>query len=228
MFALNHLVGFGAARLSGATVTHTDNVLSTSDLTTYSFAGRSIGTAAAGRLVVVAVHTGDTADNTLASGTIGGVAATVIGTSRANDGVVWACTGLMYAVVPTGTTATIEVTWSAATFRCYIGVFAVYDLTSTTPHDSNVTATGDPCDISGIDVPAGGVAIAAASVYDATNSSPTFAWTNLTERYDATGEGVNEGYSGACDNFAAAQSSMTITANPNPATRCSGVAASWR
>ena len=208
---------FNSSGVSPATVSKTDNALDTSDATTYTFTSKAFGAAATGRLVVVALQT---------LSTIGGISATIIGTATANNGSVFISTALAYAVVPTGTTATVAATWSTSTFRCYLGVWSAYGVSSSTPTTS-ATSAANPSVMSSINVSAGGIAIGASNIFDV-GGTGTFTWTNLTKDYDADGEGSNEQYSGASAAFASAQTGISITATPSAADRCCGIAASWR
>lgn len=225
-FVLNRLIGFGAKRAAGgAAVVYTDESLRTTDETTASFTSQSIGTAATGRIIVVAAGTVDTATNSISSATINGVSATVVGNAAVLGGGAYACIGMVYAVVDTDTSVTIDITWASSVFRTHIGVWAIYGAASSTPHDSG-TSTADPGAVSGIDVPAGGVAIGASAILDGSTGG-TFTWTNLTEDYDVNGEASNEQYSGASGEFAAAQSGITITADPSAADATATIVASW-
>ena len=217
---------FNSSGVSPATVSKTDNALDTSDATTYTFTSKAIGAAATGRLVVVALQTLNTSAISLSSCTIGGISATIIGTATANNGSVFISTALAYAVVPTGTTATVAATWSTSTFRCYLGVWSAYGVSSSTPTTS-ATSAANPSVMSSINVSAGGIAIGASNIFDV-GGTGTFTWTNLTKDYDADGEGSNEQYSGASAAFASAQTGISITATPSAADRCCGIAASWR
>lgn len=114
---------------------------STANLTTYTFSSLAINTANSNRVVVAVVQT----QATVSSVTIGGISATVIG--------VTACY-LAYAVVPTGTTATVVVTHTGSTSRCYVDLFTIVPGKSTTPSD---TATDGV--VNSINVVKGGVAV---------------------------------------------------------------------
>ena len=131
----------------------------TTSATTYTFTGCDIGTAVAGRVVVVAVET-HTLDNklnrTLSSGTIGGAAAGVRVTAGTTA---YGTASIMSLVVAAGATATITVTMNGATDGCAIHVYALYGAASATPTD---TASATDSSATTIDIPAGGVCIGCA------------------------------------------------------------------
>ncbi len=96
----------------------------------YTFAAQSIGAAAATRIVVVAVdfYAGGAG---ISSVTIGGIAATLI--SSAADNVIYS------AIVPTGTTADIQVVGASSFAFLGIQVVALYD-SNATPTDTQALA----------------------------------------------------------------------------------------
>lgn len=191
------------------------------DRTTYTFAAQNLGTAVAGRLIVVAVHaraTGATA-LTVSSASIGGVSATIAVqlSSTATDTSVNA---IVYAVVPTGTTGDIVVTLSRASNRCMVGAWRLVDLVSTTPTDTDSSSAANPtCSLT---VSAGGYAIGAACVAVGGGSAT---WTGLDEVYDAITEALT--HSGASKAFPAADT-PTITATLTAGSSPIGAFASWR
>lgn len=206
----NQLIGFGAGGgAAAATVTFTDSSVDATDATAYTFSTQSIGTAAADRKIVVAADTaGGAASADGVSGiTVGGealtqVAATIAPLGDETQVELWQGT------ITTGTTADIIVTWNGAHGRCGIGVWAVTGAgaaaSDTVEDNSSTTAeTGT------IDVPAGGVLIAAV-VHTATGTK-THVWTGPTEDYDEEVES-NIGHSGASLAYAAAQTGLTVTA----------------
>lgn len=201
-----------------ATVSNTDYALDTTSQTTYTFTAKAIGTAATGRLIVVAAHSlssvGQASSCTIAGGAATNVATTIDSLSTVT---------LFSAVVNTGTTADITITYGAAGARCAIGVWAINNLISTTA--TTATSIASPPS-SALTIQAGGVAIGAATFrYDTGNATVT--WTNLTESYDNIGENTNETYSGACIASAGGQSS-TITATPTGSIEEALVLAAWR
>jgi hypothetical protein len=224
-FLATHPVGFGAGGVD-ATVTHTDNDRQDTPLTTYTFTGKSLGTAATGRRIIVGVTALNSASRTISSLTVGGHAATQVAFVEASGGGGFVPVGLYVIQVDTGTTANIVVTFSAGATRCGIGVFAAYDLLSSTATDTD-TSTANP-QTDSINVDGGGVLVGYAhnwtSGVDTTN-----AWTNLTERFDQSVETTvpSSNHSGASDAFASSQA-VTVTCTPSTFTAGAFCLASFR
>ena len=101
------------------------------DLTTYTFSAMPIGTAEANRRVIICVGQRST-NPVVSSMTIGGVAATQDASvnSSFNEAEIWS------AVVPTGTTADVVVTFAAAQARCLIEVYTIHNISSSSKTDS--------------------------------------------------------------------------------------------
>ena len=171
-----------------------------SDLTTYSFAGVDIGTADAVRYVIVGVAARNTtADRTISSATIGGVSASIVvdGSSSFSQ-----CAILM-AAVPTGTTGTIAITFSAAQLRCGIAVWAAYNLQSATAV-ATLATTSATLDVN---------AVTNGFVVGVTfGVSQTPVWSGLTQDLaDTVIESTNE--------FSAASASLLAAATPRAISR---------
>lgn len=107
---------------------------STADLTTYTFSNVSLGTPHSTRYIIVGVVTISSSNRTISSASIGGIGATISsnasGTYRGS---------MIIAAVPTGATGNVVITHSGGCTSCAIGVWAAYDIGSTTAH-SAVTA----------------------------------------------------------------------------------------
>lgn len=170
--------------------------------TTQTYSGVPLGDAASDRLVVIWVHMaiGGAAD--LTSATIAGISATkVLEVDGTNS-----CSAIIQAVVPSGTTGNVVVNWSASVARGGIGVWALYNLQSTTPHDFDAPAGGGVATRSvSLDFAAGGIGIAGIG----NNESPS-TWTNATERFDL--QGASNGISGADYTAATAEIGRSISA----------------
>lgn len=209
--AVTQLVGFGAAEAgSAATITKTDNAVDGSTTTTYTFTSRAIGTAATGRRVIVGVSSGAGSSATISSVTIGGNAASQV---VFLDGTVSASTisALYILQVDAGTTATIVVTFSGSRTSCGIGVWAAYDLLSSTATFTG-TSSASPPSVGSVSCSAGGIIVAQGIVYS--GSTSTFTWSGLTERFDE--QLVSQvAQTGASDAFVSAQSGLTVTATPS-------------
>lgn len=119
------------------TVSFTDSDVDATNKTTYTFTSKAIGTADASRYVcVVAVNVASVNQRRLSSMTIGGSAATLITRPSAGEK---RATGIACRTVTTGTTATIVVTLTGQAEGCYILVYSLYNLNSTTPLSSGTT-----------------------------------------------------------------------------------------
>jgi hypothetical protein len=198
--------------MNGIDLSYRTNLSSTSDLTTYTFSSVSLGAAAADRIIAVGV-TGTAAagaNRTVSSVTIGGVSATkraAAGEAANSPASIWA------AVVPTGTTGDIAVTWDNAMVRCAGEVWRMTGAVET-PLDSDALATGDPMNLA-VDVAAGGAVLGFAC--NQSGSGPGgYGWTGLTGDHDATVE-TNTEYSGASQSIASGQSGYAVVADPGAA-----------
>lgn len=185
---------------SAKSIVYTDSVASASDLTTYTFAGRAISTAAADRYVIVGVGGSNSAD--VSSLTVGGNSATEI--IDVADGVS-AYAGLWIVNVTTGTTADIVVTFSGGINRCGIGVWAAYGLSSGTPLDSD-TSVAAPGSIT-LTTTAGGIAVSFANGNAGGGSD---SWTGVTEDFDISGE-ASHAFTGGSAATAGASLGITVT-----------------
>lgn len=200
-----------------ASVAYADAAVVTTDLSTYTFSGRALGTPAADRHIVVAVNSASTdANSGNPTVTVDGVAATLLGTaSTVSDGsTVARRLALFIAPATANATGDIVVTYGAGQQRCGIGVWAVYGLRSTTPVDyEKGDNTGTPTALT-LDVAEDGVVIAAWQS-NGSAAARTTTWTNATERYDATVEGFTA-HSGA-DAVTPALGTLTVTATASAA-----------
>lgn len=179
MLRVNNLVGFGAGGVvTPITYEFGSRTYDSSPSNPQTFSGVNIGTAAPGRLVVVFSLT-RSAEPTISSATIGGVAAT-LGNLSFRDGA--KCVDAFWAVVPTGTTADVVITWaSLESLECSIVVHSLYDAKPTLVDSDTL---GDPTLTSGINIPAGGIGIVAG----VQNTSPTPTLSGVTEEtYSPTG-----------------------------------------
>lgn len=213
----------GFLKSSIQSVAFTDSAIDLTDsVSTYTFTSKAIGAAATNRVVVVCMMSLATSNNSFTGGTIGGVTATLVGSitgTASNDCI----TGMMYAVVPTGTTATVVVNLSSSTgqFRCQIAVYALNNLSSSTPVASQTTTTNN----SAMSLSPGTGVIGVGASTDQFSSNPTYTWTNLTKDLDTAGEGANERYSSASAYNASGISS--VTANASATTNFSAICATW-
>lgn len=149
-----------------ATLTQNGGAFSSTD----SLAAQAIGTASAGRVVVVLAEIFATGSVTVAS--IGGVSATITECPLVGFGVsvLWVA-----ALVPTGTTATVTlVNASSAGGWNMLGIFAVTGGSALVPFatDTDVSFTSGTTTLA---TPAGGVILGLGS--DDGSASPTLSWT---------------------------------------------------
>jgi hypothetical protein len=187
---------------------------------TPSFASCDIGTAASDRLVVVGAAGEGNSGVTLSGVTIGGNAATqaAAGAFSENNA------GLFYLRVASGTTATIAVTFSSAKLRSGIVVYALYNVVSDTPYDTNTAgASATSVSVTSFASPAKGAVIGVASKSSASISG----WTNLTLDSSVAMGGTNN-ISGASKATSTGSGGETITATSSGSSRCQIAVASWR
>lgn len=217
-------IGFfkGVPAAVPVTITFAGSASDVANATNYSFSSVAIGTASSDRIVIVGVVLSSAsagAPRTTSSVTVGGISATKIvervNTDRESVSI-WA------AQVPTGTTATIAVNTSGSEGRAGVITWAMTGKSSVaafaTAFDSNTSSDPNAT----IDIPANGAAVAVATVGQ--NTSTT--WTGLTERHDSSVESVSV-QTGASDNFASAQTALSVTANFATNGQNSMVIASW-
>ena len=186
-------------------VTYTDAKSDNVGGSPITFSSVAIGTASSDRYVVVVatVRTSGTSDITMTC-TIGGVSATSVATVASLTSSAHR-QNIFIAAVPTGTTGNVVLTFSRASIRSMISVFAVTGIDGLT---ASATATSTASPGSGtITIPAGGIAIAGS--YNILGGAYT--WSNLTERHDSVFATSNY-WAAASDAFATLQTSRVITA----------------
>lgn len=157
----------------------------------------AIGNPAWNRVVVTCVRWGcdvNAVDTTIASATIGGVTATInrqIGSNGSSTLSNYGC-AVISAIVPTGTTATVAITFSNTTLRtAYVDVFRVTGLASTTAYDSafgftEVAGAGTASAGSIINKAANGVEFISA-IYSSFGITGGLTFVGATERVDQAG-----------------------------------------
>jgi len=170
------------------------------DLTTYTFSTIDIGTAGSNRHVIVGVVARNgTANRTISSATIAGVSASIAADGSGGN----TEAGILIAAVPTGTTGTISITFSAGQLRCGIAVWAAYDLTSATAFASLATSSTTL----DINTPADGIIVAVSM-----GVSTTPVWSGITEVLpDTVMESTSE--------MTAASASLISAATPRAVSR---------
>jgi hypothetical protein len=215
MFPGMLMVGASAAT---PMLAHTGSDDDSADQSSYSFLNVPFGTEAASRYMVVAVGA------RINSGTVNPTAVTIAGNSASviiqqsnGDNYV----GLWGVALPTGTTGTVQVDFDDLRDQCLISVYALYDLSSTTPNDtSDDINTALSLDINTL---ADGVLIAAGF----SNTTPTaFEWTGATEDYEQVSDAG--GLSTASASALAAATPRTLSCSVTGGNEDVGVAAAWR
>jgi len=204
-------------------LTYQTSAQQTASTTTFTYAGQSIGTATTDRYVVIGTMAagGGGAGVTVSSITVGGIAATIVVQRNGNSGASNAVTALAIAAVPTGTTATVVVTYSATQARSAIGVWSCTGLVTPDPISTN-SSVANPSSLT-LSTYSGGFAIGMVGQ----NAVSTAAWTNLTERFDSTVDSAL--YSGADSNGTTSGSTLSAscTISTGGLSEQSGVAAAW-
>ena len=212
MFMATHLIGFGSGA-PGATITYTDSAATTATGATFTFSARALGTPAADRIILVGTYgsRSSAGARSVSTLTANGTALSLVkdwGGASANTMEVWG------AVVASGATGDVVVTFTGGNMvSCGIMIAEIHGA-NTTVYATASDAVNDPLSV-GVNVTAGGVLFAYA-VNANGGGADAFTWTNATERFDAVLQTPNAIYhSGATDEYASAQTPLTVTANPN-------------
>ena len=202
-------------------VSHTANAVSTTDATAYTFSSQAIGDADAttGSTRRVVVGTGMLQDAagtpSVASVVIGGVSATqIISVFVVGPVALWS------ALVPSGTTASIVVTFSARATGCGIGVWSALNTNGVLASGSDTNANS-----SALSVTLNSAANGAIVGYGFDFATSTFAWGELTENFDQTVE-ANRVHTGASKTYTSA-ASRTVTCDPTGSSNSGLVVASF-
>lgn len=190
-----------------ADITFVASTADTTNAAQYTFTNHAIGTAADDRCVVVAIHSGiANAVSTITGVTIGGNAATVVYQQDADVGSNSRVSAIAALLVTAGTTATIVVDLSGTANRIRIGTFTLTGTEDcTTLADSDFSEATDPS--VALDVPENGSALGVCT--DGGNATTT--WAGITEAYDHSDESALMVSTAAADDFAAAQTGLTMT-----------------
>jgi hypothetical protein len=186
------------------------------DLSTYTFASQNLGTADSNRYIVVAVY-GRRIGGSVTSVTVNGVS----GTEIADVGTSNNYTALYIAHVPTGTTGDIVIVVAGGNaFRL---AYSAYRLVA-----NSITVTASQTDITStfsqdVNVEAGGAVVAAIC---SETGGGTVTWSGVTEDADAA-PGTSFNYSAASDEFATAQTPLSVTATLSSGTTAALIVASF-
>lgn len=184
-------------------IVYTDIAVDNTTTATHTYSGISLGDAASGRLILVAVANGDVTTAV----TVAGISASLVDSYGGFRNI-----SLWSAVVPIGTSGTVVVTQAAATFRIFIGVAAAYNLRSTTPIDTatDESNTSNTITVS-VNTQENGVAFGA-TLLGTVDPGPDASWSGLVEGGQITS---TDCFSVASLNTATAQTPRPITATWN-------------
>lgn len=195
-----------ASAAQGKVITYIGSNTDGTDGSSFTFSAESIGSAFSGRAVLVGIYAYANAGGTptVSSATIGGVSATILAQATSNIRGVGACFG---ALVPTGSTADIAITFSASVDRCGIDVLTLSggDLT-TVDTDTNATVSTSAA----VSVTGGQAVIMGASVASAPVPGD-IVFTTVTEVDQTQVENANNVQATAILNGAGASTSSTIS-----------------
>lgn len=194
MLVATHLVGFGAGASGPNNGPYGRTVLTkqtnTANQSSYTFTDVALGTAYDDRLIVLAITSvsfGDLAnpasDTALTSISVGGVSGTIADQRhfRAGGGR-FSLAAITYAVVPSGATGDIVVTFERAIANVIVQPYAITGIASATPVAAN--GSGSNTDATSrsttVNVNANGIVIGAL----AGGGGATATWTGATEDHD--------------------------------------------
>lgn len=212
--------------LTPPVLTYIGRVSGTSDATSYTFSGTSIGTAASDRLVIACPKsTAGSASRELSSVTIDGNSMTEIVKAMSSGGSP-ATTGIYQLVFPSGTTAEFIVNFTASVQQCCLDIYTLTGYQSSTPTDFDSGSSSGATTISltgGLDILQGGCALASTATRAQTTVS---SWTGLT--VDSNAQVETRGMSTASSQDMAAETARTISATWGTSGSTSIVGASWR
>jgi hypothetical protein len=201
---------FPVANTRKVALTFRANAQDGTDLTTYTFASQAIGPASPDRYVIVCIGSRANSARSISSVTIGGIAATAVVT--ANNATAGADMAAIYiALVPTGTTASVVVTFSGAMLRCVIGVYSMVQNGRATATNTNTATPSGTTPTTTLTVPSNGSLVAAVWAQSSVSASVT--WTGPTEDFDLQpGDTASVCLSGASFNHNALSTAGPVTA----------------
>lgn len=174
-------------------------------LTSYTFSV-DIGAAANNRVIVIAVGGNSTGTPTTVSGTIAGVAFTVLKDQISGTGY----GAIIAAVVPASAGAGLQnvvINTATALQSCCVGAWRCLNIKSITPA-ATMSSVADP-GTGTINVPAQGLLFATARCGVV---APTYTWVGVTQDFTQTNVGVTRAVSGGSYRATAAETGRTVTA----------------
>ena len=206
-------------------ISQTDAAVDPSNLTEYTFSGKSLGAAHSNRKILVAVGSGNAnTGRTIDTLTIAGTSATLVSdgvTSARADGGGGAgnttTTEIWIASLSAGTSGDIVVTWSAGMSRCSIVVYRLINAQTTAYNvatDISITANALTASVNQI-----GFGVVIGSIYDVDAATRTHTWDVLTEDVDQEVEaGRAHSTASMRTGFSQSAVSHTVTASDTIAT----------
>lgn len=211
------MVGFGQPTAAGGGAVLTFQGLASGS--SGSFAGVPFGTASAGRIIAIGTTSIHPSGNSVTGMTIGGVTASKAvgvnagGSSSGDWADIWA------AVVPSGTSGTVNTTNSGTLNAMGIHVYSMTGIASITP--SNTLATTSTS--GSLTIPAGGVSVGVS--VNVQSGTATFTWSGLV--LDTTFNTGAASQSSSASLGAHAAGTITVTATPSGSLAHALAAASW-
>lgn len=198
-----------------ATYAYCSSTSTNSAATTYTFSSLSLGTAATSRKIMVFAAGANNASLSISSVTVAGVSASEL--LSGSFGASPITGGVWIADVPTGTTGDVVVTWSASQDQCGVGVYALYNVSSSTPYDTDSFSGGATSGATSVTVNySGGFFLG--FVANQNNSVTGYSWTNVTEDFDISIAGGAGRYMSGASSVASGSGSVTMTATAAGAT----------
>lgn len=190
------LLGAGKASAGGASfsLAWTGVVIDTAGGTSVNYASVPIGVADANRVVAVAIA-GDTAGaatSPVSTVTIGGISATQVSGAATFSAIAYS--DIWYASVPTGTTATVAVTYGTPIANSAVQAYRIITTTPTPSTGASGTAVAQAISNTAYTVPAGGGSFNVYVFRGGSTGSDTVAWTNASPT--SNGDNLQQGIGG--------------------------------
>lgn len=181
---------------------------------TFTFSSLAIGTAAAGRYVVVGIesHNNTGGNSAISSVTVGGVSATQVVHSTTSDAA--SVADIWIAAVPTGTTANVVVNYSGTQPRCGVTLWRMTGSSGTAYQTKNTNSSLSQT----IDVPANGGVFAAA--YRRDGGTGTVSPLTTDTSFDIGSGGAGQWGINGSKTYTAAQSALSVTATISASAYC--------
>lgn len=190
-----------------ATVTFLANAGNVSDLTSYTYAGLSLGTEYSNRYIVVGIVGRSGGTPSVSSVTVAGTSATSV-YQHVSAG---SLAAFYIVALPTGTSGDVVVNFSTAMVRAAVILWSVRHLQSITATNTYSLTGASPS--ASIDVPAGGIALGA--IYNSNSNAIT--WSGISTSVNGSLADTHPlGHSGAASAFSTAQTGLSVT------TSCAG------